>query len=62
MTPEQMREEHMRTLLILSRTASMLDEALHGRATFEVREEAYDVLAQARRRIVQCDAMLWPAA
>ena len=62
MTPEQMREEHMRTVLVLSRTASMLEEALAGRARFEVREEARDALAQARRRCVAAEAMLWPAA
>jgi hypothetical protein len=54
------RTEHMRTALILSRTAEMLDEALHGRAKGEVREEAYDALAQARRRVRDCDAILWP--
>jgi hypothetical protein len=53
------RQEHMRTALILSQTARMLDEALHGRARFEVREEAYDALAVARRRVRDCDALLF---
>ena len=60
MTPEQMREEHMRTMAILSRTATMLEEALAGRARFEVREEARDALAQARGRVLAVEAMLWP--
>ena len=57
---KRMREEHMRTALILSRTADMLEHALHRRATFEVREEAYDALADARRRVRDCDPILWP--
>jgi len=60
MTPEQAREEHMRTALILGRTAESLNEALAGRARFEVREDARDALAQARRRLRDLDAMLWP--
>lgn len=54
------REEHMRTALILSRTAQMLGEALAGRARFEVREEAREALAQARARCEELDALLWP--
>jgi hypothetical protein len=60
MTPEQAREEHMRTVVILARTADMLEEALAGRARFEVRENAYDALVQARRRQRAVDQMLWP--
>lgn len=55
-----MREEHMRTTLILAGVADSLEDALKGRARFEVREEAYDRLANARRRIRDCDAILWP--
>ena len=57
-----MREEHMRTVLILSRVADSLEDALKGRAKFEVREEAYDRLAVARRRIRDVDPILWPDA
>lgn len=55
------REEHMRTLSILARTADMLNEALAGRARFEVREEARDALANARRRCSQWDELLGTA-
>jgi hypothetical protein len=54
------REEHMRTTLILARTADALENALKGRAKFEVREDAYDQLATARRRIRDCDRIIWP--
>lgn len=50
----------MRTALILARTADSLEDALKGRAKFEVREEAYDQLAVARRRIADCDRIIWP--
>jgi hypothetical protein len=60
-TPKQMREEHMRTAAILARTADYLEEALAGRARFEVREAARDALAQARRRQAAVDAILWPS-
>jgi hypothetical protein len=53
------REEHMRTALILSRTAEMLAAALKG-VHHEEREEAYDVLASARRRCAEVDTILWP--
>ena len=55
-----MREEHMRTALILSRVADSLEDALKGRAKFDVREEAYDRLAMARRRIRDVDPILFP--
>jgi hypothetical protein len=54
------REEHMRTALILVQVADSLEDALKGRAKFEVREEAYDRLAMARRRARAVDAILWP--
>ena len=54
------REEHMRTALILAGVADSLEYALKGQARFEVREEAYDRLAQARRRIAAVDGILWP--
>ena len=57
-----MREEHMRTALILSRVAESLEDALKGRAKFDLREEAYDRLALARRRLRDCDSILWPAS
>lgn len=57
---DDQRAEHMRTALILAKTAEMLDEALHGRAKREVREEAYDALAQAHSRARDGDAILWP--
>jgi hypothetical protein len=60
MTPKQAAEEHMRTALILVRIANSLEEALAGRARFDVREEARDALAQARRRQREVDALLWP--
>lgn len=53
------REEAMRTALILGRTADLLEEALAGRARFEVREEAWDTLGQARRHLAKLDGLLW---